>query len=56
MKLHTCPNNGKVQHETEEDAEVVLDKMLKEKPDYDGRPYFCVYCEKWHLGRKKKRK
>lgn len=60
--MMSCPNNGKIQHESEEDAEYVLKQMRKKYPDYDGQPYHCMYCSMWHLGRrsekpkKKKRK
>lgn len=50
-----CPNNGKVQHESEEVAEEVLYQVLKLHPTYQGQPYFCVYCMMWHIGRKTER-
>lgn len=55
----TCPNNGKVQYDSQEDAEYAIPRIEKKYGDA-GRPYYCMYCNKWHLGRlnpkKKKRK
>lgn len=48
-----CPTHGKVKHESEEDAEDALRKMKKRYPGYTGEPYLCIYCESWHLGRKR---
>ena len=47
-----CPTTGKVQHGTEEDAQETLVLFRKKFPDYNGSPYFCLYCYTWHLGRK----
>lgn len=49
-----CPNNGKVQYDSEEDAEYAIPRIEKKYGDA-GRPYYCMYCDKWHLGRKKAR-
>lgn len=51
----SCPINGKIQHESEKDAEYALKQTLKKYPDYNGEPYYCMYCDKWHLGRKSER-
>lgn len=56
-----CPNNGKIQYESEEDAKYEIPRIERKYGDA-GKPYYCMYCEKWHLGRlnlnpkKKKRK
>ena len=57
----SCPNSGKIQYESQEEAEYALEKMRKKYTDSNHEPYFCMYCETWHLGsklkpRKKKRK
>ncbi len=48
-----CPNSGKVQHASEEEADDALLEMKKRYPGYKGQPYFCLYCHTWHLGRSK---
>ena len=50
-----CPHNGKLQYATIEDAEEALLKFQKKYTNV-GVPYYCMYCEKWHLGRPKKRR
>lgn len=56
----SCPNSGKIQYESQEDAGYALEKMRKKYPlNCNHEPYYCVYCNTWHLGRKdnpKKRK
>lgn len=55
-----CPANGKIQYESEEDAIYAIPRIERKYGDA-GTPYYCMYCGKWHLGkrkppRKKKRK
>jgi hypothetical protein len=53
-----CPNTGKVQYESKEDTEYAIPKLSRKYGNV-GEPYYCIYCDKWHLGkkpRKKKRK
>lgn len=50
----SCPNSGKIQYESQEDAEYALEKMRKKYLDCNHEPYYCMYCNTWHLGRKDK--
>lgn len=50
-----CPHNGKIKYGSEREAEKALGKMRQKYSDSEGHePYFCMYCEHWHLGSKKK--
>lgn len=52
-----CPTTGKTMYETEEEAWDSLEYFSKKTPNYDdGFPYYCLYCEKYHFGRKNNRK
>jgi len=50
-----CPNNGKIQYESQEDAEDALRVMRKKYLDCDSESYYCMYCSKWHLGSRTKK-
>lgn len=54
--MSICSTTGKTQYKTEKDAESGLEKMKKYRPDYDGEPYFCMYCDNYHFGKKQQRK
>jgi len=49
--MNICPNNGKVQYDSQEEAEKAIPKIVR-KYGESGLPYYCMYCSKWHLGRK----
>ena len=44
-----CPATAKVQYESLEEAEKAIPKLIK-KYGESGSPYFCIFCDKWHLG------
>lgn len=52
----SCPNSGKIQYESQKEAEFALEKMRKRYTDSTNHEsYFCMYCENWHLGRRSER-
>lgn len=51
-----CPTTGKTQYGSEKDAAVGLEKMKKHRPEYDGEPYFCMYCSNYHFGKSQSKK
>ncbi len=53
--MSICPTTGKTQYDSEKAASVGLERMKKYKPDYDGEPYFCMYCSNYHFGKKQEK-
>lgn len=53
--MSICPTTAKTQYKTEKDAQAGLEHMSKFRPDYDGEPYYCMYCYCYHFGRKQDR-
>ena len=39
----------------EKQAAKGLDRMVERVPDYDGEPYYCLYCANYHFGKRKDR-
>ena len=54
--MSICPTTGKTKYKTEKAAADGLEKMQKHKPEYDGEPYFCMYCGDYHFGKKPEKK
>lgn len=54
--MSICPTTGKAQYNSEKDAATGLEKMKKFRPDYDGEPYFCMYCSNYHFGKSQNKK
>ena len=48
-----CPTTGKRQYQSDKDAQKGLDKFRERAPEYNGEPYFCLYCGHHHFGARK---
>lgn len=48
-----CPATGKRQYASEKEAAKGLQKFRERVPDYEGEPYYCLYCDHHHFGARK---
>jgi hypothetical protein len=48
-----CATTGKRQYASEKEAGKGLDRFRERVPDYEGQPYFCLYCQTYHFGARK---
>lgn len=48
-----CATTGKRQYSSDKDAQKGLEKFRERMPNYDGAPYFCLYCQNYHFGARK---
>lgn len=48
-----CHQTGKHSHKSSGAAEAQLRGLVQRK-GYDGHVYPCIYCQGWHVGRRKK--
>lgn len=55
-EMSICPTTGKTQYANDKDAAAGLEKMKKHRPEYEGEPYFCMYCSNYHFGKKQEKK
>ena len=53
--MNICATTGKTIYSDEKQAAKGLDRMVERVPDYDGEPYYCLYCTNYHFGRRKDR-
>ena len=51
-----CPTSGKRQYDSENAAQKGLEKFKEKIPNYEGEPYFCMYCGFHHFGSRRKPK
>lgn len=48
-----CATTGKRQYSSEKDAQKGLQRFRERTPDYEGEPYLCMYCQRYHFGARK---
>lgn len=48
-----CPTTGKRQYPSEKEALKGLERFRERTPDYEGEPYYCLYCYGYHFGARK---
>lgn len=48
-----CPTTGKRQYPSEKEATKGLKRFREKEPDYEGEPYLCLYCRRYHFGSRK---
>ena len=51
--MNICATTGKTIYKNEKEAQQGLERFLQKMPDYNGEPYFCLYCSNYHFGKKK---
>jgi hypothetical protein len=54
--MRMCSTTGKTMYNNLKEAQKGLIKLIDHLPNYNGEPYFCIYCSYYHFGRKKKPK
>lgn len=53
--MQICSRSGKQIHYSRGEAQAQLRSILSNNNrNYDGKPYACIYCGGWHVGRRKK--
>ena len=50
--MELCLETKKHIHLSKSKAEAQL-RSLKQKSEYSGKVYSCIYCMGWHIGRRK---
>lgn len=53
--MSICSTTGKTIYNNHKEALKGLYRMTERVPDYDGEPYYCLYCSSYHFGRKKEK-
>lgn len=46
-----CVETGKISHPSRGKAEAALRAIKKQKEEYQGHVYPCIYCQGFHFGR-----
>ena len=55
MVFGEVPCRGKVRYETARAAAKALESMVRRDPKRgDSRPFACVECSGWHIGRRRR--
>jgi hypothetical protein len=49
-----CPTTGKKQYNSEKEAQKALHRFTERNPEYQGKPYLCMYCHSFHFGQRNK--
>ncbi len=52
--MKRCKHTGKHCH-SKGKAEAQLRSILRVKPAYEGRAYYCFWCGEYHVGRRSKK-
>jgi len=53
--MSICSTTGKTIYNNLREAYKGLRRMIERVPDYEGEPYYCLYCSFYHFGRKKEK-
>jgi len=48
-----CATTGKTIYANEKEAIKGLEYFVKKIKHYDGEPYYCLYCDGYHFGKKR---
>ncbi len=54
--MSICATTGKTKYNSDKEAAVGLENMKKHRPEYEGEPYFCMYCSSYHFGKRPEKK